>query len=291
MERRYLQQRLGPGVAFFDEYRAVQLTLVSTPRYLSRNVIEALQACNMSARESTLVGFERGPEAHSMAAGIACLIFDAVKAAHRRGEWRFLIVVPSDTLAPAVWGAETVIRDTEKLTAVLAADRDVSQEEREFACVLNDERTQIKLDFVTAPEAVIWEQCKTAANKGSTREIDLQPLGTLGIERVYQKAAYRVAEIPCVRKQFAGFSVNIRAQPPGRAQRMILAAVRASVTGAHNLATSLMQAAVADLTALSPKDAALPIFVEASPKLRCGVGESSLEQCAKHVVWQVYLRK
>ena len=259
-ERTHVQEMLGPGRPFYDEYRRLRLLLVGDVRYTKAVCLAPFARAGAPLDERVLAGYPGGVPLDDLVAPFAALTYDALRAHGWEGTAH--VAIPCNTLSPVAWALAGAFATPRALRRLLAgAGRRVG---RADAALINALTTPGRVSFPTVPEAV-W----AALPKGST----LLPLGTDGMDQLYRRAAQG--------QQRGGVVVG----PSAAQQRRVRAAIRQSVAGRGAAARRTLRAVV---NAVRSAHTAPLHVVEACTDLGTGLGIDSNERYAAWLVAAVY---
>lgn len=270
LARRELEQiatQLPAGALFYDEYRRLTLHLVGDLPFLKAPWLAPYRADDRPLDDGVMVGFDGGLTTADVTARIAVLVVETLAGPAARGADRALVALPCNTLAPVSWALREAFVSAERLTALV---RQGGGDPPGLAVVA--ERLVGKVAFPTVPEAVL-AQC-------AAEHVDvLLPLGTRRIVEIYQRAA---AE--------QGATTTI-ARPDDPWQEQIFGAIQAAIAADPRRRPASEQALRAIAQAARQRFGASTAVVEACTDLDYGVGLSSAESYARHLVDIVYGRR
>jgi len=264
MERRRLRRDLGDDAAFYDEHRRVTLAVVGDLPFVKAPWLQDYRAARRPLDDRILVGFPGGVPLQDVVPRLGVLALEAMAGPVQRGVEQVLVLLPCNTLAPAAWALDDALGAAGALhemldTAGLAGRHDLYELADRVA-------VGVATACPTVPQAAI-----RAALQAEGRA--LLPLGTEGIDAVYERAIEREG----------GALELVRPTEPW--QRDTLAAIRATIAGERGRARALLQGVAAEARAIHGDDL---IVVEACTDLDHGVGWDSTQLYAEDVVEEIY---
>ncbi len=261
-ERGTIRDLVGPELPFFDEYRRIAIALVGDLPFAKAEPLAGFAARGEALDSRILVGFPEGVPLAAVVPRLARLALEAMAGSLRRGRDRVVVLLPCNTLAPASWALEERFGSPEALLKLLGPTEPAL---REVAPLAASALTW----FPTVPGSVL----RRAVVRGAGA---VMPLGTVGIEGVYRRAALR-----------DGCGVSIVGLPPSD-RPVVLEAIQASLAQEPARREAARRALQGVVERARDRYGRGLLVVEACTDLDYGLGLDSNVVYAEEVVRELY---